>query len=186
MNGRFAFRLCGELVDTGVRIARAAKAGSTVLAGIEAAIELIDAAGSAVRYFQQRDRNQIRQEAVGFAEDYYENKKQVKQEESERLADLETQKSLQRLEQLRITLTREKNQMRQDQEAAARDLRVSVEWQARVSAHRGYFKEAIDLVTKQLDRMREAEGMNRGVVADLEEQLRQAVGQYNKIVQLCC
>ena len=190
MNRNFAFRLCGELAETGSSLYYSVSTGNLALTCINAGIELINLGSSIISWNAERNRTKIMQQSLADSVKKLDKLKKIKQETVEASLEKAKEDMQQRLELLRIEL--EKNRFTLMNEIESRTAKLNQDMELHFSnmeiikTIRLKVKETIDLVTKLLEEQNSNSQQNIALVTELQEQLRIAVAQYTKFVNICC
>lgn len=190
MNRSFAFKLCGELADLGMKLSYSMAAGDTALTCVTAGVELLDMTSSLVSFFSARSRTTDMMRDFQFEQAQYQKMMAAKMNQAEAVLAAEERLSNARIQALKVELEQERNMLMMQLEEASNKNQVSFAYQMRknelIKKIRDCMKETIDLVSTALtffhDQGMEAEIM----VFELQEQLRISTIKYTKFVKVCC
>ena len=190
MNQNFAFKLCGELCNTGINLAYAVSTGNTAMVCLNAGIELLDMTSSLISYSAERNRTKQMQSAYQENKLKYEKLRDATQKQAKIIITQEKNISQLRIERLKRDLINERNILMQKLEQASAELQSINEFTIRkselASKLRIKVKDTIDVVSDFLEQFTKENPDDTLIIAELHEKLRVSVTQYTKFVSTCC
>lgn len=190
MNRKFAFRLCGELAETGQNLYYGVNTGNLVLTCINAAIELLDMSGSIYSWNAEKKRTQIMKKTLYEAEGKYEHLKEEAKRQADFIVEKEREKSQLRLKALKNELENSRIELEKKIEEYSTkvnyDADIYIKKSKLCAKIRLQLGDTIDIITMQIKKQKLNDEINFKLQSELTEKLRITVSQYNKFINLCC
>lgn len=183
-----AFRFIGSLSSSVIRASSNTSSGNVVYACIDAGIALIDMTSSVIGCMSEFERTKILSSQLRNQKRGLDKIVQIEKERSEEELKLAKESLLKQLEQKKLELNRQYEIMRKQTEAEilafSNTLELDQKRIAIITKVRLMSQDAINIATEALDELNKNPVQNSINIANLQEQLRLAVAQYNKLVNL--
>lgn len=190
MNKNFAFKLCGELCNTGINLAYSVSTGNTAMVCLKAGIDLLDMTSSLISCSAESNKTKQMQSAYQENEIEYEKLRTATRKQTEIIISREKNASQIRIGRLKAELDKELTILNQKMEQASAELKSTNEFTIRrselASRIRIKVKEAIDEVSNLLEQYTKENPDDALFTATLHEQLRVSTTHYTKFVSTCC
>ncbi|MTK06647.1 MAG: hypothetical protein F8N38_06125 [Hungatella sp.] len=190
MKSTTAFRFIGRLSNDAMRCATNNGSGNAVCACIDAGVALIDMASSTISYSRECKRTSILKHQI------YESKVllDLMVGQHQVITELEIQNANQLLvrglEKLKLELSKEYEAVCLNIESQKNHLIQNLEFDRKqnqiVDNVRLMIIDTLTISTDTLEILNKNFNRNKIQIASLEEQIRLAMAQYNKMIKLCC